>query len=186
MQRLSSSISSQSDTPSTRKGSILTAAFVRIRERLQKMAAHIIGDDSEAEDTLSEAFIKLWLSPKIPENTQQAEAAFSTTVKRICFDLLRERKAHPSEPIEYHSFSMDFVDETSAEEDIQKRLQRIRLLIEQVLSPTQRTILVMRDLEHQSYMDIAHQLNMQEAAVRMQLSRARKQLRELYRQYYTE
>ena len=77
---------------------------------------------------------------------------------------------------------------TSEEEDevdeITLRLQRIEKLMDECLSLVQQQVLRMRDVDGRTYAEIAQHLNMQETAVRMQLSRARKHLRELYRQQY--
>ena len=54
-------------------------------------------------------------------------------------------------------------------------------MIERKLSPVQRLILQKKEYEEQSIEKIANELNMQQAAVRMQLSRARKTIRECYR-----
>jgi RNA polymerase sigma-70 factor (ECF subfamily) len=54
-------------------------------------------------------------------------------------------------------------------------------LIDKQLSPIQRLILRKKEYEEESIEEIAKELDMQQAAVRMQLSRARKIIRECYR-----
>ena len=70
----------------------------------------------------------------------------------------------------------DCVDSESADE-IFERVQR---LIDSCLSPAQQSIIRLHDYEQRGYDEIANQLNMEPAAVRMQLSRARKKIRECY------
>ena len=53
-------------------------------------------------------------------------------------------------------------------------------LIECYLSPRERRILEMKEFEEKEIDEIAEILNMQPAAVRMNLSRARKEIREIY------
>jgi predicted DNA-binding protein (UPF0251 family) len=60
-------------------------------------------------------------------------------------------------------------------------VKEVEEIMSRVLSPTQQTIFRMREFEQISYEQIAKQLNMQPAAVRMQLSRARKAIRDEYR-----
>ena len=60
-------------------------------------------------------------------------------------------------------------------------LDDVERLMEKVLSPSQRKIIELHEYEGQSYEEVAAQMGMQQAAVRMQISRARKALREEYR-----
>ena len=60
-------------------------------------------------------------------------------------------------------------------------LRNVRTLIERELTPIQQEILQRRDYNGEEYASIAGDLGMQETAVRMQLSRARKTIREMYR-----
>ena len=63
--------------------------------------------------------------------------------------------------------------------------QEVEELIEYQLSPIQRMILRKKEYEEESIDEIAKELNMQQAAVRMQLSRARKIIRECYRNIHS-
>ena len=69
------------------------------------------------------------------------------------------------------------------EESIERQelFQEVEKLIDQQLSPVQRLILRKKEYEDESIEKIAKELDMQQAAVRMQLSRARKTIRECYR-----
>ena len=55
-------------------------------------------------------------------------------------------------------------------------------IIAEKLSPVQRRVLLMRDRDGFDYDFIAQELDMNPAAVRMQLSRARKAVRDIYRE----
>ncbi len=57
-------------------------------------------------------------------------------------------------------------------------------LIRTRLTPLQQQIIHLRDYREKSYDDIAYELNMQPTAVRMQLSRARKTIRDIYRELH--
>ena len=63
----------------------------------------------------------------------------------------------------------------------QELFQEVEELIDKQLSPIQRLILRKKEYEEESIEEIAKELDMQQAAVRMQLSRARKTIRECYR-----
>lgn len=171
---------------SANKENVLTATFLQIRRRLQVISTSILGNSTEAEDALSEAFLRLWKSPQPLENSKQAEAILTTTVRNISIDEVRKRHSHPTDTLDFLPEGEGIMDVNPGELDIDQRLSRIEKLISCHLSPQQQRILRMRDVEGAAYSAISEQLNMQETAIRMQLSRARKLLRELYRQQYTD
>ena len=69
---------------------------------------------------------------------------------------------------------------TSALTEAAERYRRVKQIIDQRLTPLQREILERRETREEAFEEIAATLNMQPAAVRMQLSRARKLIREVY------
>ena len=74
-------------------------------------------------------------------------------------------------------------DDTTTDWDEREALFRdVERLIRTRLTPTQQAILRRREYEGASFETIADELSMQPAAVRMQLSRARKIIRECYQQ----
>ena len=163
---------------------VLTTTFLKIRRRLQIISASILGNETEAEDALSEAFLRLWNYPPSVNSSQQAEAVLTTTVRNLSIDEVRKRRSHPTEDWEQVSNQQFTSEEEDEVDEITLRLQRIEKLMDECLSPVQQQVLRMRDVDGRTYAEIAQYLNMQETAVRMQLSRARKHLRELYRQQY--
>ena len=54
-------------------------------------------------------------------------------------------------------------------------------IVQNELTSTQRAIIEMRELQGMDYDEIAHHLGMRPTAVRVQLSRARKRVRDTYR-----
>ena len=82
---------------------------------------------------------------------------------------------------------LDAERDSTPTETIEERIERQELfqeveeLIDRQLSPIQRLILRKKEYEEESIEEIAKELDMQQAAVRMQLSRARKIIRECYR-----
>lgn len=172
-----------SDFPQTPE-TVLTTTFLKIRRRLQIISASILGNDTEAEDALSEAFLRLWKHPQCVNSSQQAEAVLTKTVRNLSIDEVRKRRSHPAEDWEQVSNQQFTSEEEGEVDEITLRLQRIEKLMDECLSPVQQQVLRMRDVDGRTYAEIAQHLNMQETAVRMQLSRARKHLRELYRQQY--
>jgi RNA polymerase sigma factor, sigma-70 family len=178
-------IESASDS-SANRGNVLTATFLQIRRRLQVISTSILGNSTEAEDALSEAFLRLWKSPRPLENACQVEAILTTTVRNISIDEVRKRRSHPADTLDALPEGEGVMDDDTTEVEVEVQLRRIEKLISCHLSPQQQRILRMRDVHGLAFSVISEQLDMQETAVRMQLSRARKLLRELYRQQYSD
>ena len=72
-----------------------------------------------------------------------------------------------------------YIDVTDS--DCTLAYQQVRAIIDQDLSANQRAIIDMRELQGMEFDDIAARLGMQPATVRVELSRARKRVREIYR-----
>lgn len=71
-------------------------------------------------------------------------------------------------------------DESIQEDSRDEKFNMVERLINEHLSSLQRTILTRREIEGKSNAEIAIEMKMEEPAVRMNLSRARKTIRELY------
>lgn len=156
---------------------ILITAFTKLRRRLLRLARDIMADDEKASDALQDAFCRLWPRRATIRTAEEAQALSVVTVRHLCFDALRRNKRECALDEACDGPSVESVHE-KMERDEQYRL--VMRLVEEVLTPTQRLILRQKDFEGQSVEQIAKQLSMQEAAVRMHLSRARKAIREQY------
>ena len=155
---------------------ILTETYQRIRHRLKAGAGKILTDADAAEDALQDAFVRLWKRYPV-RNEKEAEALLSRTVRNASIDQLRKRKTV-------------LLDEDLPEEDVGENrealFRRIEEMVETELTDLQRLIIRRHEYESVTLERIADELGMQPPAVRMQLSRARKTIREQYRKRYYE
>lgn len=146
--------------------------YLPFQQKMFTVAYRILGNAQDAEDMVQEAYIKLWQKRDcIPHDCDQA--AFCVTLTRnMCIDRLRRThllivEAEPQESDSPQSRSVEegFISKESGE----KLMDVINLLPNR-----QRSILLMRDIEGISYMDIAVATGLSEVNVRVTLSRARK------------
>ena len=75
-------------------------------------------------------------------------------------------------------------DEGGSRGEMEALFRRVEASVEKELSEIQKEIIRMHEYEGMTFEDIANELGMTPAAVRMQASRARKILREKYREEY--
>ena len=161
----------------------LTSVFAGLRGKILQFASRFFPSEEEAEDALQDAFCRLWSRRNAIATTSQAEALAKTTVRNMGIDAYRRRQtgAATVELCEAIATDADVSDEAD-DETVEERFERVRRTIDRCLSPVQRRVVQMHDFEQVSFEEIAASLDMQVAAVRMQLSRARKKIRECYNQ----
>ena len=154
---------------------LLTETYERIRLRLKAGAGQLLSDVDAAEDALQDAFVKLGRYRVGSE--REAEALLTRTVRNVSIDQLRKRKTVPLDG--------DLAEE-EAGMDRETQFRRVERMVEQELTDLQRLIIRKHEYEGLTLEAVAQELGMQPPAVRMQLSRARKTLREKYRKQYHE
>jgi RNA polymerase sigma factor (sigma-70 family) len=158
--------------------------FLKMHDKLLRAAGSLLHDSDEAADILQEVFCRLWPARKSVKSEDHASALAYTTVRNLSIDALRHRKSISSTDT---AAAADVADTTGADlAEQQMRYKAVMRLVNERLSPLQRDILRLHDIEGQDTDRIARKLNMQAAAVRMNLSRARRTIKELYQKEYHE
>jgi RNA polymerase sigma-70 factor (ECF subfamily) len=147
----------------------LTDAFIRLRQRLRVISGRVIADSVRADDILQDSFVRLWRRQYPLKSEKEAEVLLTRTVRNAS---LNERRRARSVPLE-----MDVVDESPDAEEKERAYAEMHRKIESELTETQRYILEEKEYGGRTLEEIAKELGMEPAAVRMQLSRARKTLR---------
>ena len=155
---------------------ILTDTYQRIRLRLKAGAGKLLADAEAAEDALQDAFVRLWGRYEV-RSGREAEALLTRTVRNVSIDQLRKRKTVP--------LAGDLPEEDVGE-NREALFRRVEEMVDTELTDLQRLIVRRHEYEGLTLERIAEELGMQPPAVRMQLSRARKTIREQYRKRYHE
>lgn len=153
---------------------LLTDTFLNLRDRFRTRARRILGNAEDADDALQEAFVRLWSKDYQVRTRAEAEALLSTAVRNTSLDAVRRRR---------DKVPLDAADRLPADDrrDRAEQLTAVQDLIQKELTDTQRYIIEKVEYGGLTQEQIAQDLGMQPAAVRMQLSRARKTIRELYK-----
>lgn len=157
-------------------GKILTNTFTAMRKKLLRIAMHILPDEDDAADALQDAFCRLWPRRDNINSSAEAEALTTTTLRNICIDNIRKRKIETVPIDEEHDRC-----EKSNHNAYEERYNEVKKIIENELTQQQKDILELKEIEDYTIEEIAERLSSTEGAVRMNLSRARKKIRECYR-----
>lgn len=158
----------------------LVNVFTNLRKKFLNIAQHLLANDSDADDALQETFCRLWPRREHIATDAEAEALTATTLRNLCIDNLRKRKLNTIPIDEQHDTTDDLPDER------EEHFREIEEIIEQELSPLQKEILHSKEYNGEAIESIARRLGLQPAAARMQLSRARKKIRECYQRRIQE
>lgn len=147
----------------------LTEAYIRLRQKLRLASSKYLADADIVDDILQDSFLRLWRRQYPLSSEKEAEALLKKTVKNTSINE-RRRKMTISLRIDYPDDSQDVAEKEKAYDELEGKIQS-------ELTKTQQYILKEKEYGGRTLDNIAKELKMEPAAVRMQLSRARKALR---------
>lgn len=145
------------------------------KDKIFRVSRRLLVSTEEAEDATQEVLVKLWNKKDSLNNYNSVEALAMTMTKNYCLDQLKSKRAGNLK-IVHNNF-------TDREAGLQQKLEDtdslswVGKIIDQ-LPEQQKLIVQMRDIEQYEFEDIAKILEMNETAIRVALSRARKTIRE--------
>ncbi|HBC78030.1 MAG TPA: RNA polymerase subunit sigma-70 [Bacteroidales bacterium] len=150
---------------------------ITIGRKLYGNAYRILRDKEGSEDAVQEVFVKLWkMNAKIDEY-ESVEALAVTMVRNYCIDQIRRQKFQ--EPAGNNSFSLYQDPQPSPLEKLESsEMTAIMHSIINGLPQIYREIIQLRDIEELSYEEIADKTGQNINTLRVNLSRARKNVRD--------
>ena len=149
---------------------VLTSSFLGLRDKLHHIALKYLGSDEDAKDALQDTWLKLRSKGEV-DTTIEARNKLVTVLRNVCIDHLRKAREIPIDTtVDIQAYRMD-------EEDI----ENLEQLLQEGLTPLQKEIFNLVTHEGFDYDEIAKQLSMSVEAVRMNMSRTRKKIRENYK-----
>lgn len=145
------------------------------KDKIFRVAKRLLVSTEEAEDATQDIIVKLWDKKSTLKNYNNIEAFAITITKNHCLDQLKSKRVSNLKIVHTNYASNDkSIDKNIEDEDSVNWIEKeINNLPEQ-----QKLIVQMRDIEEFEFEKIAEILNMNETAVRVALSRARKTIRE--------
>lgn len=147
-----------------------------LKNKLYRLALRLLGKVEEAEDSVQDTLLKLWTKKDELENFQSVEAFAMTVTRNLCLDKIKS-KAFQVERLPDKPISIPVQNDPSEVMEYADMAGLIRRIVDE-LPEQQRSILHMRDIEEMEYEQIAEVLQMNVNAIRVNLSRARKKVRD--------
>ena len=144
-----------------------------LRDKLHRSALGFLKNDEDARDALQDTFFNLWRDGGAETETEARNKLFAV-LRNICIDRLRKPKTFPldetdTDSLEVKAFSFEDMDQYES-------------LLTAGLTDVQRRIYSLVTHDGMEYDAIAETLGMSVEAVRMNMSPARKKIRNNYKQ----
>lgn len=155
----------------------LTYSFLALRDKLHRSAIAFLKNEEDAKDALQDTFFNLWRNGEVDTEPAARNKLFAV-LRNVCIDRLRRPR----------TFGIDNINTEGLEADsIQfEDMERYEALLTSGLSDIQRQIYSLVSHNGMEYDAIAEYLKMSVEAVRMNMSRARKKIRENYKRLENE
>ncbi|OYX27945.1 RNA polymerase sigma factor [Confluentibacter lentus] len=145
------------------------------KDKVFRLAKRLLISTEEAEDATQEVLMKLWNNKEKIEDYKNVEAFSMTMTKNFCFDKLKSKQSQNLKIV--HSNYEDNNTSLQKQVELNDSVHWVSRIIEE-LPEQQRMVIQLRDIEEYDLDEIANMLDMNNTAVRANLSRARKTIRE--------
>ncbi|ANN19235.1 RNA polymerase subunit sigma-24 [Amycolatopsis orientalis] len=158
----------------------MTDAILGERRHLINLAYRLLGSLAEAEDAVQEAYARWYALPR-PDEIASPGAWLTTVTSRICLDQLGSARARREryvgewipEPLPDHG-AADPADHVTLDESVSMAF----LVTLEAMTPAQRVALILHDVFHYSFAEIAEITGRTPAACRELASSARRRIRD--------
>lgn len=145
----------------------------RLKDTVFRLARSILSDIHLAEDVTQDVFVRVWQQREAIVRSDHPRAYICRIAHNLAIDSLRHRERERTFAIEQTSGS----SHTHTDVDTSDMVALTKRFISE-LPERQRIVIHLRDVEGYELEDIAQILEVDEASVRVNLSRARKRIKE--------
>lgn len=146
-----------------------------VKDKMYRMALRLLTSKEAAEDATQEVILKLWNRREKIKSYVNVEAFAMTVTKNYCLDQLKSKQNSNLRIVHqnYESNNISLQKEIEVNDEMEWLGRIVASLPEQ-----QKLIFQLRDIEQYEYEEIAKIMEMNQTAIRVNLSRARKAIRE--------
>jgi RNA polymerase sigma factor (sigma-70 family) len=147
-----------------------------VSRKLMRFATQLLRDEEEARDAVQDVFLKLWQKRDELSGIENIEAFAVKMTRNRCLDIIR---ANRSAETRNEGVGLTFreVNDVHLQIELNETAKQVRHLISQ-LPELQKRVMQLRDIEQFEFEEIAEITGMNANAIRVNLSRARKKVRD--------
>lgn len=153
--------------------------IIPLKDKISRLAFYLLSDKAEAEDATQEVFLKLWNLRDDLSEVENMQAYVLRIARNLCLDKIRaqNRRAQPDDLAD--DVVVEKAENPHEQTEIRDTLSVVRKMIAS-LPEAQRTVITLRDIEGLEFDEIAEITGMNENAIKVNLSRARKKIRDFF------
>ncbi len=153
-----------------------------LKDKAYRFARRLMKDNAEAEDLTQDMFVRLWQMRDKLEVYRNIESLAMTTIKNLCLDRMKKKKPVLADvETDYESFLRTDNDRQMEFSDI---AGKINTIVDE-LPESHRAAFHLKDIEGYDYDEIEKILEINRSTLKVNLSRARKKIREILQQRYS-
>lgn len=160
-----------------------THRLLPLRDKLFRLASRFLTDSDDARDMVQDTYLKLWSSKTNLDDVRNMEAMAMAVIRNLCLDRLKSHatKYRSNEQADFETADHETPDRYTEHTEMRRWIQRlVNSLPEQ-----QRTVMHLRDVEGMEMEQIALVTGQTSNAARVNLSRARKRVKEELEKIYS-
>ena len=149
------------------------------------VAFRMLGDEDQAKDIVQETMVTIWQKLKKIRSAEVYKTWIYRIVMNKCYDQLRRRKRNPEFVADEKTWKLlsDRISENPSAELENSETARIINLLSERLSPKQRAVFVLSDVEQMSHDEISAITGMSKTGIKSNLHHARKSISEMVGKY---
>ena len=157
-----------------------TANVLPLKDKLFRYAKRLLQNHEEAEDLLQEVMMRLWVNREELSRKSSIEAFAMAVTKNLCIDRFRSKQFQASN-MGIDAADLDMSDMGISPHKRAEQLEAVEMVMKvmDMLPINLKQVVQLRDIEALSYQEIAEIMSMNINTLKVNLSRARKKIREL-------
>jgi RNA polymerase sigma-70 factor (ECF subfamily) len=166
-----------------------TLAFRQIVEQHQGFAYAVcyrmVGNEEDAEDIVQEAFIRLWNNLHKYKSEVKLSTWLYKIITNLCLDYLKSARIKQKKNHVAVSAELDMNSRIEADDTV--HAHELHMIIQEaasVLTPAQKAVFILRDLEQLTVEEVSEILSMSAGNIKSNLHLARKQVAGVLTKYY--
>ena len=160
---------------------------IPLKHKLFRFAGSFLQRDADSEDVVQEVFIRLWARRDKLDQYRSIEAFALVITRNLCLDRIKSKAYNQDAWTEKNDVRSGHTPHLQTE--LKDSVGHVKKIMS-TLPEKQRSIFHLRDVEGYGYSEIAELMGLSENTIRVNLSRARKKIRDVmikkYNYEYTE